>query len=113
MIKRWRCTSCGANKEYGAAEAIPKYCDCGSTACKIFYKTRDSFVDGPKYGVDGLMIENHRYSVSGAVLDEDLPAARKMHPGRDFKKFGHSWRPLIKSRADKIKYLREAGAYEY
>lgn len=58
--------------------------------------------------------EHPRYSASGGVLEEDLAAARQLHPHiTEWKKFGNSYRPLIRNRADKLKFMKQAGAYEY
>jgi hypothetical protein len=57
--------------------------------------------------------ENIRYSASLGVLDEDLPAARKLHPQADWKKFGNSWRPKIRNRQEKLLLIKQAGMTEY
>lgn len=58
--------------------------------------------------------ENPRYSLALAVNDEQLEAAKKLHPQvSDWKKFGNSWRPLIKNRAEKLKIMKQANFYEF
>lgn len=110
MHKLWIC-KCGL--ELGIIGRLPERCPkCSLTNYRVLYgdkiRRHSEFCN-----IDGMIKENPRYSISGAVLDEDLQAARKMHPGREFKKFGNSWRPLIRNRQDKLKYIKEANAYEY
>lgn len=113
MVKHWTCTNCKATQDYSIGEVLPQFCVCGSKGCKVKYITRSDFREESKRGISGLMVEHPRYSASGAVLDEDLAEVKRRNPYREWKKFGNSWRPLIKNRADKIKFMREAGAYEY
>ena len=60
-----------------------------------------------------MMVDHPRYSVSLGVLDEGLSDAKKLHPQAEWKKFGNSWRPLIKNRAEKLKIMRQANYFEY
>ena len=85
-----------------------QYCECGEQA------RRDIRTEHSQGNIDGLMADNPRYSVSGAVMDEDLPAAKKLHPHiSDWKKVGSSWRPLIRNRKEKLLFMKQAKAYEY
>lgn len=54
-----------------------------------------------------------RYSMTLGVLDEGLEAAKKAHPQAEWKKFGNSWRPLIKNRTDKKRMMQQAKMVEY
>ena len=63
--------------------------------------------------ITGMIDEHPRYSVSLGVLDEQLSEARRLHPKTEWKKFGNSWRPLIRNRADKLRTMREAKMEEY
>jgi len=57
--------------------------------------------------------ENPRYSVSLGVSENQIEEARKLHPQVEWKKFGHSYRPLIKNRAEKHKIMKQANYEEY
>lgn len=77
------------------------------------FMNRDLRAEQCRGGVDYLMKEHIRYSASLGVLDEDLPAARKLHPQCDWKKFGNSWRPKIRNRQEKKVLMSQAGMFEY
>lgn len=57
--------------------------------------------------------ENPRYSVALGVSETQIEEARKLHPQAEWKKFGNSYRPLIKNRAEKLKLMKQAGMEEY
>ena len=57
--------------------------------------------------------ENPRYSATLGVSETQIEAAMKLHPGTEWKKFGSSYRPLIKTRTDKLRLMREANYEEY
>jgi hypothetical protein len=57
--------------------------------------------------------ENPRYSASLGVSETQIEQARQLHPQAEWKKFGHSYRPLIKNRAEKLKMMRQAGYEEF
>ncbi|NIT58965.1 MAG: hypothetical protein GWN00_22895 [Aliifodinibius sp.] len=57
--------------------------------------------------------ENPRYSAALGVSETQIEEARKAHPGTEWKKFGHSYRPLIKHRNDKLRLMREAKMEEF
>jgi len=54
-----------------------------------------------------------RYSVSLGVPETQIEEAKKLHPQAEWKKFGHSYRPLIKNRAEKKKMMKQAHYEEY
>lgn len=111
MKKLFICRACNSRLEL--VGVLPNGCpNCGRKNYRVLYGNRTRR-HSEFCNIDGMIKENPRYSVSGAVLDEDLAKARQVHPGREWKKFGHSWRPLIRNRQDKLKYMKEAGAHEY
>ena len=57
--------------------------------------------------------ENPRYSATLGVSETQIKQAMKLHPGTEWKKFGHSYRPLIKTRTDKLRLMKEANYEEY
>lgn len=85
----------------------PQICECGNNG------KRSIVAEHSRGGVDYLMNEHVRYSASLGVLDEDLPAARKLHPQCDWKKFGNSWRPKIRNRQEKKLLMKQAEMFEY
>lgn len=54
-----------------------------------------------------------RYSISLGVSETQIEEAKKAHPQAEWKQFGHSFRPLIKNRAEKKKMMKQAGFEEY
>lgn len=67
----------------------------------------------PTY-VSTIPAEIPRYSVALGVFDEQLEDAKKLHPQvSDWKKFGNSWRPLIRNDAEKRKMMKQADFEEY
>lgn len=90
---------------------VPRLCPLCTDGLEM---DRDYVAEHSQGNVDGLMKENPRYSVSGAVLDEDLPAAKKLHSHiTDWKKVGSSWRPLIRNRKEKLLFMKQCSAWEY
>lgn len=57
--------------------------------------------------------ENPRYSVTLGVAENQIEQARKLHPQTEWKRFGNSFRPLIKTRTDKLRMMKQAGYEEY
>lgn len=85
----------------------PQLCECGMEAKRSFT------AEHAQGNVDGLMKENLRYSVTLGVFDEDFAEARRVHPQATWKKFGNSWRPSIRNRAEKVLILKQAKMTEY
>jgi len=110
MIIDYTCTNCG----YHILNEVPIHCpQCNYKGCRIIYRKREK-IDSEFCNVTGMVEEHIRYSLSGAVLAEDLESARKLHPHiSEWKKFGNSYRPLIRNRAEKLKFMKQCGAYEY
>ena len=57
--------------------------------------------------------DNPRYSASMGVSEKQIEEARKLHPQAEWKKFGHSYRPLIKNRTDKLRMMKQCGMEEF
>ena len=53
------------------------------------------------------------YSVTMGVSEAQLDDARRLHPQVEWKRFGHSYRPLIKNRAEKLKMMKQCGMVEF
>lgn len=108
MIERFECKLCPFVQDYKDAPAkCPK---CWSGHYRIRYMNnspvKTKFVNlGYK--------DTPRYSVSLGVSETQIEDAKKLHPWVDWKKFGHSYRPLIKNRTDKKRLMREANFEEY
>jgi hypothetical protein len=109
MITEFRCKMCDFIEEYESDD--PAICpECGSkwyTLSFLKESRRES-----KFVSIGYK-DSPRYSRTLGVFDEDLPAARKAHPQAEWKKFGNSWRPLIKNRTGKKRMMKQAKMQEY
>lgn len=57
--------------------------------------------------------DNPRYSATLGVSETQIEAARKLSPQCEWKRFGHSFRPLIKNRAEKLKLMKQCNYEEY
>ena len=54
-----------------------------------------------------------RYSASMGVSETQIKEAMRLHPQTEWKKFGHSYRPLIKNRPGKLKMMKQCGMEEF
>lgn len=88
-----RCVACGAYQYRYTIKYNPK--EVKTEVVNITYK------DSP------------RYSVSMGVSETQIEAARKLHPQAEWKRFGHSYRPLIKNRPGKLKMMKQCGMEEF
>jgi len=57
--------------------------------------------------------DNPRYSATLGVSETQIEEARKLSPQVEWKRFGHSFRPLIKNRPEKLKLMRQCNYEEY
>lgn len=57
--------------------------------------------------------DNPRYSASMGVSETQIKEAMKLHPQAEWKKFGHSYRPLIKNRTSKLRMMKQCGMEEF
>jgi len=88
-----RCVNCGAHQRRYTIKYNPK--EVKTEVVNIAYK------DTP------------RYSATLGVSETQIEEAVRLHPQAEWKRFGHSFRPLIKNRAEKKKLMRQAGFEEY
>ena len=93
----------------------PTDCDvCGSE--RVLQTVARGSVEDPNMKEEVVNIcygENPRYSASLGVTETQIEEAMKLHPGTDFKRFGHSFRPLIRNRAHKLEVMKQAGYEEF
>lgn len=54
-----------------------------------------------------------RYSATLGVSETQIKEAAKLSPQVEWKRFGHSFRPLIKNRAEKLKLMKQCNYEEY
>lgn len=57
--------------------------------------------------------DNPRYSATLGVSETQIEEAAKLSPQVEWKRFGHSFRPLIKNRAEKLKLMKQCNYEEY
>lgn len=108
MIERFECKLCNFVEDY---EDSPIKCpECGSK----WYLLR--FITKPKVKAKFVSIgykDTPRYSATLGVSETQIEEAKKLHPQVEWKRFGHSYRPLIKNRAEKKKMMKQANFEEY
>ena len=112
MLERFECRSrtCGFAEDYPNEDSPVECPECGSK----WYCLR--FITKPRVKAKFVSIgykDTPRYSASLGVSETQIEAAVRLHPGTEWKKFGHSYRPLIKNRTDKKRIMREANYEEY
>lgn len=110
MIEEFNCKTCDFVKEYPNEDSPTQCPECGSK----WYLLR--FLGQTLVKADFVNIgykDTPRYSVSLGVSETQIEAAKKLHPQAEWKRFGHSFRPLIKNRAEKKKLMSQAGYEEY
>lgn len=110
MIEEFSCKRCDFIAEY-PDEDSPMACpECGGKSYLLsFLHTSRAQVEFVNIGYK----ENCRYSSTLGVSETQIEAAKKLHPQAEWKKFGHSYRPLIKHRNDKVKLMKQCGMVEY
>lgn len=110
MIEEFACKLCGFIKEYFNEDSPWKCPECGRSTYRL------SFLKESRARIPFVSIsykDTPRYSASLGVSETQIEAAKKLHPATEWKRFGHSFRPLIKNRTDKKRLMREAGYEEY
>jgi len=110
MIDEFVCKLCNFIKEYEEFNSPNKCPQCGHRFYELRFlkesRKKRKFVNmGYK--------DTPRYSVSLGVSETQIEEARKLHPQAEWKRFGHSFRPLIKNRAEKKKMMKQANYEEY
>ena len=110
MIEEFNCKMCDFIEEY-PNENSPTKCPKCDSAWYIL-----SFLEKSRVPVEFVSIgykDTPRYSASLGVSETQIEAAKKLHPQAEWKKFGHSYRPLIKNWGDKKKLMEQANFCEY
>lgn len=110
MVERFECKLCDFAQDYPNDDSPIECPNCGSK----WYLLR--FIKEPKPKPKFVSIgykDTPRYSVSLGVSETQIEEAVRLHPGTEWKKFGHSYRPLIKNRTDKKRLMKEAHYEEY
>ena len=110
MIEEFNCKLCDFVKEY-PNEDSPTLCpSCGGRWYLLRFITKSRVK--PKFVNIGYK-DTPRYSVSMGVSETQIEEAKKLHPQVEWKRFGHSFRPLIKNRTDKKRIMKQANFEEY
>jgi len=110
MIEAFDCKLCDFYEEYPNEDSPLKCPECGSK----WYTLRFIKASKPKSKFVSIGYKDTpRYSVSLGVSETQLEEAKKLHPQAEWKKFGHSWRPLIRNRTDKKLMMKQAGMEEF
>jgi len=106
------CPACDA---YFKAIGNPSNCDkCGNlTKCKCVVKGSEQDPNVKTETVNIAFKENIRVSRSLGVSETQIDEARKVHPGTEWVKRGHSYLPVIHNRPEKLKLMREAKMEEF
>ena len=119
LVSAAHCTKCGKyfkatyNNKTGYRD--PEPCsDCGGVA-KHKHVVKGSEQDpNTKVGVVNIAYKDSpRYSASMGVSETQIKEAMKLHPQAEWKKFGYSYRPLIKNRTDKLRMMKQCGMEEF
>ena len=92
----------------------PESCSCGGAAKHVLVikgSEQDPDIRGKVLNI--CYKENPRYSATLGVSETQIEAAKKLHPQVEWKRFGHSFRPLIRNRPEKLKMMKQANMCEY
>lgn len=110
MIDEFVCRLCNfiqGYKEFTSPDKCPK---CG---CRV-YELR--FLKAPRKKVKFVNIgykDTPRYSATLGVSETQIEQAAKLSPQVEWRRFGHSFRPLIKNRAEKLKLMKQCNYEEF
>ena len=110
MVDEFVCRLCNFVKEYKEFTSPDKCPECG----RRVYELR--FLKAPRKKVKFVNIgykDTPRYSASLGVSETQIEAAKQLHPQAEWKRFGHSFRPLIKNRAEKKMMMKQADFEEF
>lgn len=108
MIEEFTCKACHFVQNYKDAPVRCPKCDRAYYKIKFIknLKTKTKFVNiGYK--------DTPRYSATLGVSETQIEEAKRLHPQAEWKRFGSSFRPLIKNRAEKKKMMSQCGMEEY
>ncbi len=110
MIEEFNCKLCDFIKEY-PNENSPIQCPECDSKWYILKFLKESRI---KRGFVSIGYKDSpRYSATLGVSETQIEDAKRLHPQATWKKFGHSYRPLIKNRPEKLKMMKQAGMCEY
>lgn len=110
MIESFGCKMCDFAKEYPNEDSPTQCPECDSK----WYTLR--FITKPRIKANSVTIgykDSPRYSATLGVSETQIEDAKRLHPQAEWKRFGHSFRPLIKNRAEKKKMMKQCGMEEY
>ena len=110
MIEEFECKLCDFIEEYPNEDSPTQCPKCDSR----WYLLR--FITKPRAKSKFVNIgykDTPRYSVSMGVSETQIEEAKRLHPQVEWKRFGHSFRPLIKNRTDKKRMMAQAHFEEY
>ena len=110
MIEEFDCKLCDFTKEYPNEDSPTQCPECDSR----WYLLR--FITKPRVKPEFVSIgykDTPRYSASLGVSETQIEEAKRLHPQAEWRRFGHSFRPLIKNRAEKKKLMKQANYEEY
>jgi len=110
MIERFSCKTCDFVQDYPDEDSPIKCPECGSK----WYLLK--FITKPQVKSQFVNIgykDSPRYSASLGVSEIQIEEAKRLSPQCEWKRFGYSFRPLIKNRAEKKKLMRQCGFEEY
>lgn len=108
MVEEFTCKACNFVQGYKSAPARCPKCD------RAYYRIR--FIKNPRPKPKFVNIgykDTPRYSASLGVSETQIEEAKRLHPQAEWKRFGHSFRPLIKNRPEKKKMMKQANYEEY
>jgi len=108
MVERFECKLCDFVQEY--KDSPVKCPECDSKWYLIRFGV-ESMIK-PKFVNIGYK-DTPRYSATLGVSETQIEEAKKLHPQVEWKRFGHSFRPLIKNRPEKLKMMKQANFEEY
>lgn len=110
MIETFICKLCGFYQEYPNEDSPMRCPQCDSK----WYTLKLSKTSRPKEEFVSIGYKDTpRYSASLGVPANQIEQAKKLHPQAEWKRFGNSYRPLIKNRAQKRKLMKQAGFAEF
>ena len=110
MIEEFACKLCGFIKEYPNEDSPWECPECGRSTYRLSF-LKESRVKVPFVSIG--YKDSPRYSATLGVSETQIEAAKKLHPQVEWKRFGHSFRPLIRNRPEKLKMMKQANMCEY
>lgn len=107
-VESFECKACNFVQDYNNAPARCPKCD------RVYYRIRYIKTRRPKTKFVNIGYKDSpRYSATLGVSETQIEEARRLSPQCEWKRFGHSFRPLIKNRAEKKKLMKQCNYEEY